>query len=143
MCLQDSAVEQSQCCLCWRGQRGFQFALGWGVGKEVTSWGQDPSGNWVTLLPPARMYTEEDFHALYGFISFSSPLVALPVCKNTFGIKRQETSVGCHFVIRGPAKEITKNVGMPGCILHLETFFGLVWLAFKPFVCPLHLILWC
>lgn len=72
--------------------------------------------------------------SLHGFISFLS----LPVDSQSVGIhlglKRQETSVGCHFVIRGPAKEIMKNVGMPGCILHLETFFGLVWQVFKPFV---------
>lgn len=138
MCLQDSTVEQSQCCLCWQGQIGFQFALAgeWGRRWAVTFWGQDPSSivNWVTLLPPASMYIEEDFHVLAWVHKFLEPSSGFPVCRNTFGIKGQETSVGCHFVIRGPAKEIMKNVGMSGCILHLETFFGLVWLVFKPFV---------
>lgn len=137
MCLQDSAMEAKSVLPLLTGPERISVFSWVGSGE-----GGDLSHPGDKILPAiGSLYCHQlaciqrrTFMSLYGFISFLSPSVALPVYRNTFGIKRQETSVGCHFVVRGPAKEITKNMGMPGFILHLETFFRLVWLVFKPFV---------
>lgn len=146
MCLKDSAVEQSQCCLCWQGQIGFQFALAgeWGRRWPVTFRGLDPSSivNWVTLLPPASMYIEEDFHVLAWVHKFLEPSSGFPVCRNTFGIKKARNKCRLSFCYQRASQGDHEKCG--NARLHFASW-NILWPCLTSFqaVCPLHLILCC